>query len=346
MSFSKKGFISTILILALVTFLIGYQLPYYIYKPGAADELDSIVEVENGYESEGDMHLVTIRGGQATPLQFLWANVMPHQDIIPINQVFPEGVTQDEYFHAQLEMMENSQEASMVVAYQAADAEIEISYEGVYVVSVLSGMPAEDSLQAGDKIVAVDGQQIQTSQEIIDYVSTKEDGDTVELEIEREQEGSVEQLTEQIELAPFPNDSDRVGVGIQLVTNRDVEVDPPVEFASGNIGGPSAGLMFSLEIYDQLVEEDITKGYEIAGTGEINYEGIVGRIGGVDKKVITADEEGNDIFFAHNEEGAENSNYKVALETAQEIDTDMKIVPVDTFEEALTYLEELEPKEN
>ncbi|WP_369404739.1 S16 family serine protease [Piscibacillus salipiscarius] len=69
------------------------------------------------------------------------------------------------------------------------------------------------------------------------------------------------------------------------MTDRDVTVNPEVEFDSGSIGGPSAGLMMSLEIYDQLTSEDITKGYQIAGTGEIDYEGNVSRIGGIDKKL-------------------------------------------------------------
>src|SRR5699024_2694229 len=131
-------------------------------------------------------------------------------------------------------------------------------------------------------------------------------------------------------------------IGIKLVTDRHVNVTPKVNFSSGNIGGPSAGLMFALEIYDQLTEEDLTGGLNIAGTGEIDYEGNVHRIGGVDKKVIAAHRKGCDIFFAANENGKKDSNYAVAKQSAEEIDIDMKIIPVDTFEEALTYLKELE----
>ncbi|SDL77413.1 SepM family pheromone-processing serine protease [Sediminibacillus halophilus] len=337
MKFNKKTLIPAIIVIVIAAFLVSYRLPYYIYKPGGADALNPIVEVTDGFESEGDMHLVTIRGGQATPLQYLWASMRPHQDIEPIEEVFPEGISQDEYFQAQLQMMESSQEASTVVAYQAAGKQIDIEYEGVYVVTVIEGMPAEGKLKAGDKIVEIDGRELDTSDDLINYVSSKEAGDQIEVTVEREEET----VNKTIELEEFPG-QDKIGIGIQLVTNRNVEVEPELKFASGNIGGPSAGLMFSLEIYDQLTETDLTKGHQIAGTGEINYEGEVGRIGGIDKKVIAADKEGCEVFFAPNEGGADDSNYKVAVKTAEEIGTDMEIVPVDTFDDALTYLQEMD----
>ncbi|MDL4841280.1 SepM family pheromone-processing serine protease [Aquibacillus rhizosphaerae] len=339
MRFNRRGFIITLIIIVLTTFFVGYRLPYYIYKPGGADALNPVVQVNGGFESEGDMHLVTVRGGQATPFQYVLASIMPHQEILPLDEVFPEGISQDEYFQAQLQMMESSQEASTVVAYENANKDIDIEYEGVYVVSVIENMPAYGILETGDKILSIDDLPIIQTDELINYVSSKQPGTTISVTVEREEE----ELTEEIALEAFPGD-EKVGVGIQIVTNRNVTVDPEVEFASGNIGGPSAGLMFSLEIYDQLTEEDITRGYQIAGTGELNYQGQVGRIGGIDKKVIAADSEGCDIFFAPNENGAENSNYQVAKDTAEEIGTDMKIVPVNTFKDALTYLQNLEQR--
>jgi PDZ domain-containing protein len=93
-----------------------------------------------------------------------------------------------------------------------------------------------------------------------------------------------------------------------------------------------------------LTDEDITKGYSIAGTGEVDYEGNVYRVGGVDKKVVASDNQGIDIFFAPNENGNEESNYDIALEKAEEIGTDMEIVPIDNVEEAITHLQSLEPK--
>lgn len=334
--FSKRHLITLFAVVVIAFFLSTYKLPYYIYKPGGADALDPIVTVENGYESEGDMHLVTVGGLQATPIQFVWAKLQKHQEVMPLSDVRPEGVTEEEYLQAQLQMMEDSQEKSTVVAYEAADADISITYDGVYVVQVIKDMPADGILEMGDLITGIDEEDVSEADDLTDYIEGMDAGDTVSVTFQRDGES----LTKEVTLEEFENEEeDKVGIGIQLVTDREVDVDPEVIFSSGNIGGPSAGLMFSLKIYDQLVEEDITKGYQIAGTGKIDYEGNVYRIGGIDKKVIAADKEGVDVFFAPNEDGKENSNYEVAKRTAEEINTDMKIVPVDTFDEALEYLE-------
>lgn len=101
--------------------------------------------------------------------------------------------------------------------------------------------------------------------------------------------------------------------------------------------------MFSLEIYNQLVKEDMTKGHRVAGTGTINDKGEVGPIGGISQKIVAADKEEAEIFFAPNEKGAAGSNYREAVKTAKKIDSDMKIVPVDSFSDAVTYLEKLKP---
>src|SRR5699024_9199917 len=255
MKYSKRHLFYLIIVVLLAYFLAAFKLPYYIYKPGGADALNPIVEVEGGYESAGDMHLVTVSGGQATPVQYLWAKILSHHEALPIEEVRPEGITDEDYMHIQLQMME----ASKVVAYEAAGADINITYDGVFVVGVVENMPAEGILQMGDRITGIDGNKISEANDLISYVEQKKSGDIITLDVERDDE----QLTEEITLETFAEKNDKIGVGIQLVTDRNVEVDPEVHFSSGEIGGPSAGLMFSLEIYDQLTEKDLTKGYEI-----------------------------------------------------------------------------------
>lgn len=335
---NKRSLFFTIVFMFVVFFIVTAKLPYYIYKPGSADELSPMVDVDLGYPSHGGFHLVTVSGGQATPIEYLFAKISSYHELLPIDEALPEGFTDEEFRHYQLKMMEHSKLASKVVAYKAAGESIEVKSRGVYVIQTIEGMPAEQMVEVGDRLLAVDHIEIVEPDDLITYVETKKLGDEVTLQLERDNE----QLEVSLAVSPFPEKDEKKGLGIQLMAEQSAHVARNVDISSGNIGGPSAGLMFALEIYNQLVKEDMTKGYKIAGTGEVDLEGNVLRVGGVDKKVIAAHRKGMEIFFVPYEEGAEDSNYKEAKETAIAIKTEMKIVPIDSFDEALHYLNQLE----
>lgn len=337
---NKRSFFISFLIVLSFFFIVTAKLPYYIYKPGAADGLSHMVEVDFGYESMGEYHLVTVSGGRATPLEYVLAKFSTYHDVLPIEEALPEGFTDEEYRYYQLKMMDDSKTASKVVAYEAANETVDITNNGVYVVQTIVGMPAEDLIKIGDRIVAVDDIDVQEPANLIEYVETKSIEETVRLTIMRDEQ--VKKVDVMIDY--FPENKDKQGIGIQLIADKSVNVEPKVNIKSGNIGGPSAGLMFALEIHNQLTEEDMTKGYRIAGTGEIDFSGNVLRVGGVDKKVIAAARKGIEIFFAPYEQGNPDSNYELAKQTAEDIKTEMQIVPVDTFAEALDYLGQLEAK--
>lgn len=337
--YKRTVFLFFLFVLTFFLFVTA-KLPFYIYKPGEADELSQMVEVDSGYKNEGKLHLVTVSGNQATPIQYLIAKLATYQEITPIEEALPKDFTEEEYRYYQLKMMENSKDASKVVAYRAANKHVEIEYNGVYVIKTIKDMPAAGKIQVGDKILSVDNQKIHEPSQLVEYIETRSENETVNITFERDDEV----MEVEINVERFSDENERVGIGVQVVADRTVQVEPKVNIKSGNIGGPSAGLMFSLEIYNQLVDEDITKGYNIAGTGEIDFSGNVGRIGGVDKKVVAAHRKGIDIFFVPFEKGEANSNYEIAKQTATEIKTEMKIVPIDSFAEALHYLNQLEPK--
>lgn len=337
---NKRSLFTSFLIVFIFFFIITAKLPYYIYKPGTADGLSDMVNVDLGYPSTGEFHLVTVSGGRATPVEYVMAKMSTYHDVMPIEDALPEGFTDEEYRYYQLKMMDDSKTASKVVAYEAANGKVDITLNGVYVVQTITGMPAEDVIKIGDRIIAVDNIDVNEPANLIDYVETKSVEEVVELRLMRDKKV----MTVDVMIDYFPENNDKQGIGIQLIADKSVQVEPEVNIKSGNIGGPSAGLMFALEIHNQLVEEDMTKGYSIAGTGEIDFEGNVLRVGGVDKKVIAAHRKGIDIFFAPNEQGNPDSNYDLAKRTAEEIRTEMQVVPIDSFAEALEYLNQLDPK--
>lgn len=184
---------------------------------------------------------------------------------------------------------------------------------------------------------------------MIDYLAEKKSGDKVKLTIIRDEK----EQTKSVTLKEIPGTKGKVGIGITFTENKSITTNPKVKIEADKIGGPSAGLMFTLEIIDQLTEGDLTKGYNVAGTGEMLESGEVGRIGGIDKKIIAADDGGIEIFFAPDDKITDEvkklnpgikTNYEIAVETAKKIGTKMKIVPVKTVDDALKYLDDLKQK--
>ncbi len=338
---SRKAYVTTFLV-AVVLILASslYYLPYYVTKPGMAKELEPIIEVSGGDEAEGSFMLTTVRMGRANIYSYLFAKWSKYQEIYEEASVRIEGETDEEYTVRQLHLMGNSKNHAIKVAYEKAGKEFSYKYLGIYVLDVHEDMPAGGVLKAGDQIIQVDDLRFTSSKQFMDYIATKKEGDQVQIVYKREE--TEKQAT--IALRPFKDRPNQVGLGISLDDHTRVTTNPFVKIDSEQIGGPSAGLMFSLEIYNQLTKGDLTKGYQIAGTGTMDEEGKVGPIGGIGQKIVAADQSGADIFFAPNENGANHSNYEDALVAAQDIGTKMKIIPVDTFDDAVSYLEQLKQK--
>lgn len=334
-----------------VIFLCFYRLDYYIMKPGSAYDVGEFVKVENGdVDDEGTINLTTVSMSKATPLTFLIAKFREHQDIMRMDEVHQKEEDEREYNVRQMTLMKDSQFNAILVAYKKAGLPYTVNDSGIIVLNVLSGGASDGILQPGDKIVEIDGKIIKKPEDLAHALETKKENDAVQLVVQRDEK----LLDCSVTLKEIPDSDGKVGLGITYSENVSIRTEPIVKINSEDIGGPSAGLMFTLEILNQLLDEDITKGYRVAGTGVINEDGTIGRIGGIDKKVIAADKAGMEIFFAPDDEISEEakkknpeiaSNYEEAVKTAKKINTDMKIVPVKTIDDALNYLESLPEKE-
>lgn len=345
----KIGFY--VVFLVALCFLMLYRLDAYIMKPGSAYDVSKFVTVANNHTDEaGSMSLMTVAMQQATPFSYLWAKTQKHEKIMDIKQVRNPLEDDEEYNIRQLKLMSDSQFNAKYVAFQRAGLKTTINFDGVFVLNVLDGGASDGLLKAGDEITKVDGTEITNQQKLVDLLSTKQIGDKVTIEFLRAKQKREVTIT----LKEIPNaEEKRAGLGITYAESKSIETEPSVTMKTEDIGGPSAGLMFTLEILNQLLDEDLTKGYAVAGTGEMLIDGSVGRIGGIDYKVIAADRDGMEIFFAPDDEiTAEmkakypelESNYATAVKTAKEIGTKMKIVPVKTVDDAIAYLKHLQPK--
>lgn len=337
----KTAFFAAVVAAAIL--LSTYPLDSYITRPGGAYELSPLVEVVGGDEDDqGELSLMTVSMLSATPALYVMAKLRDGYKVLSADQVRSPHENDEEYNVRQLKMMSDSQVNALQVAFEKAGKPYEIINNGVFVMNVMEGGAADGILAAGDRVLSIDGREFDAQDDFISYLADKKEGEKVEVRFKRGER----EISDTIELAPLPAAPERDGLGISFIENKTIKTTPEVKIDSEEIGGPSAGLMFSLEILNQLLEEDITKGYDIAGTGTISADGQVGRIGGIDQKVMAADSEGIEIFFAPNNEteGIEETNFETAKATAEKIGTDMEVVPVKTIDEALAYMEGLQPK--
>jgi PDZ domain-containing protein len=350
---TRRFLVSALIGLAILYAIFFIQLPYFIFMPGTAEEIKPMVSISKGSDQErGALMLTTVRVSDTNITNYLLALINPYDELQPKSSIFRQGETETEYSSRQEYVMITSQSDAIEAAYKKAGVPYHINHEGVRVLQLLAGMPGEKVLKAGDTLLKIDDKQIQASSDLLDYIKTKKVGDSVTITFRRDkaEQSSTLQLA-QLPQAQGSKEPPRAGLGIVPADMQSVkpdQADKQVTIKAGEIGGPSAGLMFSLEIYNQLVPGDITKGYRIAGTGTINPEGLVGVIGGIQHKIIAADKAGAEIFFAPKDikpkEGSPILNYTTAVERAKQINSKMKIVEVETMDDALRYLAALPAK--
>lgn len=342
----KKSWGWLALVLCIVIGL-NIKVPYYLNQPGSAISLAPIIEVEGGDDEEkGTFRLTTIRTGPTNVAGVLWSLFNSNADLVDVEKVHSPHENNEQYLQRQLVVMQDSQDTAKIVAFQKAGYDVGLKNSGAMIMQIIPGYPAADALKIGDVITSVNDKKVETASDLIQVLKGRKVNETVQLTFLRSNKEHTVDLT----LKSLPvqgEENSKPGIGISSpITKREYVLPKEVKIKSDKIGGPSAGFMFALEMMSQLTEGDMTKGYNIAGTGTIKEDGSVGRIGGIQYKIVAADREGVEIFFAPMEKDETGvSNYDVAVEKAKAQNIKMKIVPVNHIDDAISYLEHLPPKE-
>lgn len=331
-----------LLMVGLMVYLVVYMpTPYLIYQPGSAEEVRPMIRVEKSDpEEEGTFMMTTVSASYANLALLMMSTFNPNAEVVQKAEKMGNQ-SKEEYAATQVYYMNSSQSSAMEAAYQAAGVEYAIEPAYVFVMSIPDDSANADHFHPGDKLIRIDGQPAKDNEKIAALLSGKQVGDKVSVELER----GGKTLKEDVSLVSIKDEktgAERPGLGVMIATMQKVAPSNPdyvINFADTSIGGPSAGLIFTLEIYNQLTPGDLSKGYRIAGTGTIDKSGKVGPIGGVKHKIVAADREEAEIFFVP------TKNYEEAKRRADRIGTDMKLVQVERLQDALDYLEQLPPKE-
>jgi Lon-like protease len=323
--------VAWIVALLAAAFLVGaavVPLPYYLFKPGSVRDVEPLISVKGTqtYPSNGAIGYTTVSLRQATLLGLVQGWIDDDIDVIGRDEVLQgRNVRQNQQLN--LQMMTNSKQVAGQVALEKLGFDVKVTV-GQLIDQVLPGSPADGVLQPGDTIVAVDGQRFDEAEDLTRVVSAKKPGDKVTVTVRPQ--GSQAERKHELTLAPSPDDPNKGVMGVRIVPVA-IDYDFPFDVAidTGNVGGPSAGLAFTLGIIDALTPGDLTGGKDIAVTGTMSSDGTVGQVGGTGQKAAAVRKKGIKLFLVP------RADYKDALAHAGK---SLKVVPVDDLDDALKVL--------
>lgn len=308
--------------------LWNVELPYLAWSAGPVSDAADAIEIDGPqvFTPDGELLMLTVISQDVNIFEAMIAGFDPTIDLLAKDRVRPPDETDEEYRTRILSQMDESQTRAITVAMSSLG--YEMVPRDVIVGEIVVGFPADGVLELGDSVETVNGQEIVRVADVPAALDGLKPGDTVTIGVIRE--GSEREVEVTLAAREDNPDSPIIGVVVRELT------DPPfpVTIDVGNIGGPSAGMMHALAIVDTLTPGELTKGRVIAGTGTIQFDGSVGNIGGIRQKVVGAEAAGASIILVP------AGNYDEAL-TAHR--NGIEIVSVATLEEALAYLEGLEP---
>ncbi len=299
-----------------------YSPPYVVIAPGRSFDVSDGIHIEGKANGVNGGYLLTsVQVEQPTGLGLALA-LIRSREIVPLSAVVPRETRAEDFIEQQQTLFRETRMVAAAAAAKAAGLEVKLMGTGAEIISVLRGSPAAEVFEVGDVITAVDGQPVQLGDDIGRVVRARPSGSTFRVTIDRggqsrdvdvrSREGIIE---------------GRPGIGIAVGT-RDFSIDLPFEvrFDDLEIGGPSAGVTYAMAIYDILTADDLARGRDIASTGEIDLEGRVGPVGGVEEKSIAADRAGADLFLVPE------------IEVNQARGSGLDIHGINTLAEAIAFL--------
>ena len=331
-----SGIIASCLLVALVVVAAMLPVPYVTFSPGPTVDVlasvngEEIVDVSGTktYRDDGGLRLTTVSVTGPTQEIGLFQALSAWWDrdraIYPRDAIYPEGQTDEEVRRQSSVQMVSSQDTAVAVALQELGYDLDPTIE---VFDVAGGGAADGVLQVRDQIVSVDGTTITDTASVSEAIQEVGVGGKAEVVVRRD--GEEQSFT--LSPRPSPDDESVAVLGIVIGPGWDFPFDVNVRIDE-NIGGPSAGLVFALAVYDTLTPGSLTGGRDVAGTGTVNEAGEVGAIGGIQQKIVASEAAGAELFLVP------AGNCDAALGAPVE-EKDIRLVRIETMKQAVDALE-------
>jgi Lon-like protease len=317
-------------LVAVVLALMVLPSNEYVFLPDPAHPVAPLVTVKGGHDPQrGGVYFVDVVVKKASLLERLFGGLHEGADLYPAGAVNPPGVNDAQRRRIDIEDMHRSQQIAAAVALRTAGKKVTLRSTGALVDAIDPALPAAGKLEPDDVIVAINGTRVTSPEDVFKTMSGVKAGQSVRMTIRRDKQTLVEKMRT-VSSGPPTN---RAIVGVSIEPSVDIKLPISVRIDAGNVGGPSAGLAFALEVLEEM-GRDVVHGHKIAATGEIRPDGSIGPIGGIKQKTIGAREAGVDAFLV-----PAGDNARVARQHAD----GLRIIPVETFPQALRALATLGP---
>jgi PDZ domain-containing protein len=296
------GVLALVLVVGLSVQALRQPVPYVTFAPGPTVNVlgktskGDIITVSGHkyYRDKGGLRLVTVvpsgPDSKVSIPQLVTAWLDPDRSVYPRQAIYPKAATQQSVKQESTQQMSSSQDLAVAAALGALDIPFKT---GVQVAQVEKNGPADGKLEVGDVLVGVDGKDVSSLKELTGVIKPLPVGSPVTIKVKRKSTVVEEKMKTTSSTADPKASAVRIGIA-PCCYDFPFEVDLNL---NENIGGPSGGLMFALGIYDLLTPGSLTGGKVIAGTGEIDEEGNVGEIGGIQQKLVGAQDDGARLFL-------------------------------------------------
>ena len=321
-----------IALIVAVVILLNTSSNEYLLVPDTAHPLAQLVKVPGAKPADqrGGIYYVDVLERKASLLERLFPSLRDGATLVQHDALTPPGVTDRQRLEADRLDMRLSQQIASAVALRALGYDVKIKENGVRVALVYGQTHAAGKLRPDDVIIAADRKPVQSTVDLHEILARHKVGDVVPITFRRK---GVKHRVE-ITTSADPFDPTRAVIGFQPQPALDLHVPFQIKFNLGDVGGPSAGLAFALEILEKR-GRDLDHGNRVAATGVIAPDGTIGPIGGVKQKVIGARQAHVDVFLV-----PAGDNYLEARKYAH----GLRVVPVKTFQQALRVLATLPHK--
>jgi len=321
------------------------KINYWEVAPGSAEEVASRFSFDKNalsqvtrYKTSSPILFVTAYGSKLSALDALVGVLDPDVDVLNREEKFG-AITPGEQRRLGFQAMASAKQIAEYVALNRLGYDVSIAYGKL----IIERLVCEDAprplsaclqLNPGDTITAFDGIEIPTLSDLMPIIADYSPGDVIEVTITPHKKS--ESVTKKIELMVSPDDPDRTIIGVWPADTRTVDLPFEVDIDTDSIGGPSAGLSFTLALLDELTAGELTGGVKVAATGTIDGDESVGAIGALRQKTVAVKASGATVFFVPSAQTPEE------LSAARRVaGSKLRIVPVANLGEALKVLEEL-----